>query len=409
LNKKKILNIIALVPIILSYLIFLISPTYALTQPGLKWYSKIDVAYTDQISPDFDINNYTYCTVSNNIDYSWGGNATECNPDNPEFFTNLWIGYITVPETGLYTFYTSNDDGMIVKINGIDVVYSWWEQGAWLYNGSGQIELEAGVSYEIKVLQHESGGAADARLFWTIPNSQTIDVVPPSAFSQEPIVPEPDVECWDGSLVFDISECPSEPTPTPTPTETVEPTPEPTETVEPTPEPTETETVEPTPEPTVEPTIEPTVEPTKEPEPTNLPTPEETALEPKPEPSVKPTEQPELDGVNELLNKYESEPIPADVLIEMGIDYSELPPDQPVTLENGVVLTAEVADALQVFENPSEILGAVFTDPGKALTAFANIGADMTPEKRKESQKVVLAAVIAGQVLTTASMVGRIR
>jgi hypothetical protein len=397
--KKKVLNFVALAPIMLSYLIFLISPTYALTQPGLKWYSKIDVAYTDQISPDFDTNNYTYCTVSNTIDYSWGGNATECNPDNPEFFTNLWIGYITAPETGLYTFYTSNDDGMIVKINGIDVVYSWWEQGAWLYNGSGQIELEAGVSYEIKVLQHESGGGADARLFWTTPFAQDIQIVPATVFSQDPIVPEPDVQCWDGSLVFDITECPVEPTPTPT--ETIEPTPSPTETVEP--------TVEPTPEPTIEPTPEPTIEPTKEPEPTILPTPEETAPEPQPEPSVQPTEKPEPETINELLNKYESEPIPADVLVEMGIDYSELPPDQPVTLENGVVLTAEVADALQVFENPSEILGAVFTDPGKALTAFANIGADMTPEKREESQKVVIAAVIAGQVLTTTSMVGRIR
>ena len=54
-------------------------------------------------------------------------------------------------------------------------------------------------------------------------------------------------------------------------------------------------------------------------------------------------------------------------------------------------------------------LGAVFTDPGKALTAVANIGEDMTDATRKESQKVVIAAVIAAQVLTTASMVGRVR
>jgi hypothetical protein len=97
------------------------------------------------------------------------------------------------------------------------------------------------------------------------------------------------------------------------------------------------------------------------------------------------------------------------MIAELGIDYEDLPPNTPVELENGVVLTAEVADALQVFENPSEIFEAVLTDPSKALTAFANIGADMTPEKRKESQKVVVAAVIAGQVLTTASMVGRIK
>jgi hypothetical protein len=94
---------------------------------------------------------------------------------------------------------------------------------------------------------------------------------------------------------------------------------------------------------------------------------------------------------------------------EAGLDYSNLPPSQPVTLENGVVVTAEVADALEIFSNPSEILGAVFKDPGKALTAIANIGADMTDATRKKSQKVVIAAVIAAQVLTTASMVGRVR
>jgi hypothetical protein len=288
---------------------------------------------------------------------------------------------------------------MIVKINGIDVVYSWWEQGAWLYNGSGQIQLEAGISYEIKILQHESGGGADARLFWTIPSTQDIQIVPATAFSLDPIVPDPDIQCWDGTMVYDITECPIEPTPTPTET-----TPEPTPT-ETTPEPTPTETIQPTPEPT----SEPTVEPTKTPEPTITPEPSKTALEPQPEPSETPIEPQKPDTINDLLNEYKSEAIPADILVEMGIDYSELPPEQPVTLENGVILTAEVADALEVFENPSEILGAVFTDPGKALTAFVSIGADMTSEKREESQKVVIAAVLAGQVLTTTSMVGRIR
>jgi hypothetical protein len=83
--------------------------------------------------------------------------------------------------------------------------------------------------------------------------------------------------------------------------------------------------------------------------------------------------------------------------------------DSHQTNENGVILMAAVADALEIFSNPSEILGAVFTDPAKALTAVANIGADMTDATRKESQKVVVAAVIAAQILTTASMVGRVR
>jgi hypothetical protein len=82
-----------------------------------------------------------------------------------------------------------------------------------------------------------------------------------------------------------------------------------------------------------------------------------------------------------------------------GIDYSELPPDQPVTLENGVLLTAEVADALQIFESPSEVLSAVFTDPGKALKAISNVGADLPKEVRKKAQQGTVAVVLVGQVI----------
>jgi hypothetical protein len=93
-----------------------------------------------------------------------------------------------------------------------------------------------------------------------------------------------------------------------------------------------------------------------------------------------------------------------------GLDYEDLPPDQPVMLDNGVILTAEVADAIEMFENPSELLLTVLTDPGKALKAFANVGADMTPEQRKESQTIVVASIIVGQIVSTTNLItGRIR
>ena len=113
--------------------------------------------------------------------------------------------------------------------------------------------------------------------------------------------------------------------------------------------------------------------------------------------------------VDVILEQADGNAISTELINELGLDYEDLPDDQPVALDNGVILFAEVADALEMFENPSEILGAVFTDPGKALTAIANVGADMTPEKREESQKVVVASVIAAQVLSTTSVIGRIR
>ncbi len=81
-----------------------------------------------------------------------------------------------------------------------------------------------------------------------------------------------------------------------------------------------------------------------------------------------------------------------------GLDYEDLPPDTPVTLENGVILTAEVADAIEIFDTPAELLSTVFSDPGKALKALQNVGADMTEEERETSQNTVVAAVIVTQV-----------
>jgi len=114
--------------------------------------------------------------------------------------------------------------------------------------------------------------------------------------------------------------------------------------------------------------------------------------------------------VDVILEQADGNAISTELINELGLDYEDLPDDQPVMLDNGVILFAEVADALEIFDNPSEILGAVFTDPGKALTAVANIGADMTPEQRKESQTVVVASIIVGQVISTTNLItGRIR
>ena len=114
--------------------------------------------------------------------------------------------------------------------------------------------------------------------------------------------------------------------------------------------------------------------------------------------------------VDVILEQAGGNAISTELIDELGLDYEDLPDNQPVMLENGVVLFAEVADALEIFENPSEILGAVFTDPGKVLTAVANIGADMTPEQRKESQTIVVASIIVGQVISTTNLItGRIR
>jgi polyhydroxyalkanoate synthesis regulator phasin len=85
---------------------------------------------------------------------------------------------------------------------------------------------------------------------------------------------------------------------------------------------------------------------------------------------------------------------------DAGIEYKDLPEQTPVEVrqdENGneVIITADVAAALVLLENPSELIGAVFSDPGEALQALASIGADMSTEEREEATDMVVATVVA--------------
>ena len=83
-----------------------------------------------------------------------------------------------------------------------------------------------------------------------------------------------------------------------------------------------------------------------------------------------------------------------------GIEYKDLPEQTPVEVrqdENGneVIITADVAAALVLLENPSELIGAIFSDPGEALQALGSIGADMSTEEREEATDMVVATVVA--------------
>ena len=83
-----------------------------------------------------------------------------------------------------------------------------------------------------------------------------------------------------------------------------------------------------------------------------------------------------------------------------GIEYKDLPPATPVevrTDENGnaLVITAEVAAQVALVQDPAALVQELFSDPGAALQALGSIGADMTPEERKEATDMVVATVVA--------------
>jgi hypothetical protein len=188
------------------------------------------------------------------------------------------------------------------------------------------------------------------------------------------------------------------------------PTPEP----EPEPEPVP---AEPAPEPAPEPVDEAPVE-EEEPPAEEVPAPvvPEPEIVPAPEPPVvaspnATTEEKQI-VAEAIIEAAQGAPVTAQAIQDAGLEYKDLPPATPVEVredENGneVVITAEVAAALVVLESPSEMLSAIFNDPGQALLAIASIGADMSDEEREESEKIIVASVIAGQAaINAAGMAG---
>jgi len=227
---------------------------------------------------------------------------------------------------------------------------------------------------------------------------------------------------------------PSEPSPSPTPTETatVSPEPTPSESATPSPSPSSTTEPEPSPSATPEPSPSASSEPETQTSQVETPTATETSttpsvspvdgstatsqpqpqpestppvppvVEPDPvqEPVVVPEEEPIPDTPEEVVQEEAPEPI-TDPIVEEVEESPQV--ETTVTLDNGVVLTQEQAVAVALLQNPGELLQELFTNPGAALAALGQVGADMSPEVRDKSEKVVISAVIAGNIATQAA------
>ncbi len=128
-----------------------------------------------------------------------------------------------------------------------------------------------------------------------------------------------------------------------------------------------------------------------------------------------------------LIESSNGEAITAASIEAAGLEYRDLPPTIPVEVRedangNPVVITAEVASALLALESPAALVNAIAGcfNPEEAIEglteeqkcelskALANIGADMSPQERKDATEVLVAAILVGQVILGSSIL-RIR
>lgn len=93
-------------------------------------------------------------------------------------FSVRWTGQVAPKYSETYTFTTATDDGVRLWVNDKLLVDKWQGQGTTEW--SGEIALEAGKRYDIKMEYFQGSGGAVARLLWASP-SQAKQIIPTAA------------------------------------------------------------------------------------------------------------------------------------------------------------------------------------------------------------------------------------
>jgi hypothetical protein len=160
--------------------LFMASPAQA--SSGLE----VDV-YTFDPSALPEKQAYTLCegawTSVPNIDADWGGDVVAgCQND---FVLIHYKGYLTSPKSGDITFQSWADDGFSFSLDGQTVIDDWFPKGC--SGNAATVPMVAGQSYKFDAWWYEYGGGACNRLSWNA-EGEGINVISANAFSGEPFV-----------------------------------------------------------------------------------------------------------------------------------------------------------------------------------------------------------------------------
>jgi hypothetical protein len=325
---------------------------------------------------------------------------------------------------------------MIAEVNPVN--YTWTPT----YQVSNT--APAGARYGVRYTQ---GGPVQPLEIQTItepPVENPVIEPTPEPSPEPPVEPEPQPST-PATPEPEPSEEPSpEPTIPPQPVEPetpIQPTPEP---VEPSPEPSPNPPVIPVdpiiPEPEREPQVEPSPEPTPvppteestpEPTPSEEPSEEPTENEPNEIPEPEQTEEPGAIDPSEENTITSAEELPVDISAEelMSIDLNEIVATE-LTVEQAEALVEAALEVFEAAEPGSEeyeqalealflaaqqddivlneslaaipLLGDVLGGATELVNFLGNAGADMSPEVREDSEKIVITAVVAVQAALSA-------
>jgi len=99
-----------------------------------------------------------------------------------EYFALKFEGFVSVPDDGIYTFYTNSDDGSRLYIGSTEVVENDYSHP--MTEKSGQIALKAGT-YPIKITFYQGMGGKGLEVSYKGPRVKKQQIPPHALFHIE--------------------------------------------------------------------------------------------------------------------------------------------------------------------------------------------------------------------------------
>jgi glucose/arabinose dehydrogenase len=136
---------------------------------------------------NIDFTNSKVVRTDSRVDFNWANGSPDGAIAN-DTFSVRWTGQIQAKFGEEYTFYTTTDDGVRLKINGQTVVDRFVNQAS--TTATGKITLAANQKYDIVMEYFENTGKANASLEWSS-TSQGRQVVAATQLYSTPPPPPP--------------------------------------------------------------------------------------------------------------------------------------------------------------------------------------------------------------------------
>ncbi|HVE40447.1 MAG TPA: PA14 domain-containing protein [Planctomycetota bacterium] len=132
--------------------------------------------------PNRDLRGVPVTRIDPGLDFTWAAGAGPIVARN-DIFSARWTGKIQARVGGRTTLRVRHDDGVRVWI-GTTPVIDDWKGRLRIAESRGELELEAGKTYDLRVEYFNGGDRGVLQLYWSAAGMPE-ELIPPSQFSHD--------------------------------------------------------------------------------------------------------------------------------------------------------------------------------------------------------------------------------